>query len=82
MFEIDLNNRKLSKYENLVRVEFIKTFSSENIDKVFFIKEFFQNYTSCLSNQQKTKMKEHFIQSIKLFQQFSTGLRGSRMKIN
>ena len=44
--------------------------SSEAIEKVFLIKEFLQNYTSCLSNQQKTKIKEYFIQSIKLFQQY------------
>jgi predicted DNA-binding protein YlxM (UPF0122 family) len=64
----DLFQQKLKKDEFEVQV--FKTFSSENIEKVFLIKEFFQNYTSRLSNQQKTKMKEHFIQSIKLFQQY------------
>ena len=35
LFELDLNNRKLSKYENLVRVKFIKTFSSRGVEKPF-----------------------------------------------
>ena len=35
---------------------------------IFFIEEFLQNYSSQLSNQQKTKIKEYFIQSIQLFQ--------------
>ena len=61
---------KLKKYQSEVQVHVFKTFSSEDIEKVFLIKEFLQNYTSCLSNQQKTKIKEYFIQSIKLFQQY------------
>jgi len=66
----DLFKQKLKKDEFEVQVQVFKIFSSENIEKVFLIQEFFQNYTSRLSNQQKTKMKEHFIQSIKLFQQY------------
>ena len=61
---------KLQKYQSEVQVHVFKTFSSESTEKVFLIKEFLQNYTSCLSNQQKTKIKEYFIQSIKLFQQY------------
>ena len=63
----DFIRQKVTKHQFEVQVQVFKTFSSESIDKVFLIKEFFQNYTSRLSNQQKTKMKEHFIQSIKLF---------------
>ena len=66
----DFFQQKLKKDQFEVQVQVFKTFSSESIDKVFLIKEFFQNYTSRLSNQQKNKMKEHFIQSIKLFQQY------------
>lgn len=66
----DVFKQKLKKDEFEVQVQVFKIFSSENIEKVFLIQEFFQNYTSRLSNQQKTKMKEHFIQSIKLFQQY------------
>ena len=61
---------KLKKYQFEVQVHVFKTFSSKNIEKVFLIKEFLQNYTSRLSNQQKTKVKEYFIQSIQLFQQY------------
>ena len=64
----DLFQRKLTKDEFEVQVQVFKIFSSENIEKIFLIKEFFQNYTSRLSNQQKTKMKGYFIQSVKVFQ--------------
>ena len=66
----DLFQQKLKKDQFEVQVQVFKTFSSENIEKVFLIKEFFQNYPARLSNQQITKMKEYFIQSIKLFQQY------------
>nr|QYB19241.1 hypothetical protein [Climaconeis cf. scalaris]QYB19336.1 hypothetical protein [Climaconeis cf. scalaris] len=64
----DLFQRKLTKDEFEVQVQVFKIFSSENIQKIFLIKEVFQNYKSCLSNQQKTKMKGYFIQSVKVFQ--------------
>jgi len=66
----DLFQQRLKKDQLELQVQVFKTFSSENIQKVFLIKDFFQNYTSRLSNQQKTKMKEYFIQSVKLFQQY------------
>ena len=49
----DFFQQKLKKdqFEVQVQVQVFKTFSSESIDKVFLIKEFFQNYTSRLSNQ-------------------------------
>ena len=59
---------KLTKDQLEVRAQVFKVFSSENIQKIFLIEEFFQNYSSQLSNQQKTKMKTYFIQSIQLFQ--------------
>ena len=43
--------------------------SSENIEKVFRIKGFLQNYKSRFSNQQNPEVKEYFIQFIKLFHQ-------------
>lgn len=73
----DLFHQKLKKDQFGVQV--FKTFSSENIERGFPIKEFFQNYTSRLSNQQITKIKEYFIQSIKLFQQYD--LIGNNYKI-
>ena len=66
----DFFQQKLTKDEFEVRVEVLKTFSSKNIEKIFLIREFFKNYKSQLSNQQKTTMKGHFIQSIKVFQQY------------
>jgi len=46
----------------------MKVFSSIDIEKMFLIKEFFQNYLSTLTNQQKTTMKNYFIQLIQLLQ--------------
>ena len=69
LFELDFNNRKLSKYENLVRVEFIKTYSSIHLRKEFNITQFLDNYPSVLSNQHKRQIKEHFIQYLKVFHQ-------------
>ena len=39
-----------------------------DIEKIFFIKEFFQNYSSTLTNQQNPSMKSYFIQLIQLLQ--------------
>ena len=64
----DLFKHKLNKYQLEVRAHVFKVFSSENIQKIFLVEEFIQNYSSQLSNQQKTKIKEYFIQSIQLFQ--------------
>ena len=64
----DFFQQKLTKHQFEVRVKVFKTFSSINIEKVFLIKEFFQNYRSILSNQQKTKMKNDFIQLVKVLQ--------------
>ena len=44
LFELNLNDQKLSKYENLFRVKFIKTFSSRNVDKRYHIIEFLNTY--------------------------------------
>lgn len=68
MFELDLNNQKLSKYENLVRVEFIKTFSSRDVEKPFYIREFLNTYK--ISNQKIKEIKQIFIDIIRLFQQY------------
>ncbi len=68
LFELDLNNRKLSKYENLVRVEFIKTFSSRDVEKPFYIREFLNTYK--ISNQKIKEIKQIFIDIIHIFQQY------------
>jgi len=61
--------QKLTKDELEVRIKFIEVFSSVNVEKIFIIKDFFQNYPSALSNQQKAKMKRYFIQLVKVFEQ-------------
>jgi hypothetical protein len=53
----DLLKRKLTKHEFEVSFKFIPIFSSLAIEKTFYIKDFFQNYSSTLTNQQKTKIK-------------------------
>ena len=68
LFELDLNNRKLSKYENLVRVEFIKTFSSRDVQKPFYIREFLNTYK--ISNQKIKEIKQIFIDIIHIFQHY------------
>ena len=68
LFELDLNNRKLSKYENLVRVEFIKTFSSRDVQKPFYIRKFLNTYK--ISNQKIKEIKQIFIDIIHIFQHY------------
>lgn len=67
-FYPDLFDLTLNKHELQVRLEFIKGFSSVNIEKTFVIKYFFQNYPVTLTNQQKTKMKSSFIELVKDFE--------------
>ena len=62
----DLFRRKMSKDEFDVTFEFIKTYSSVNIEKRFNVKEFLSSYR--ISNQQINSMKRFFIQLVKLFQ--------------
>ena len=64
----DFFKQKYTKHEFEVRVKVFKTFSSINPEKLFLIKDFFQNYKSILSNQQKTKMKTYFIELVKVLQ--------------
>ena len=64
----DFFKQKYTKHEFEVRVKVFKTFSSINTEKLFLIKDFFQNYKSILSNQQKTKMKTYFIELVKVLQ--------------
>lgn len=60
----DLLKPKLKKYEFEVQFKVIQVFSSVNIEKIFSIKDFLQNYPSTLNNQQKTKIKKYFIQLV------------------
>jgi len=68
LFEVDLTDRKLTKYENLVRVESIRTLSSKDVEKRFHIREFFDTYK--ISNQKIKEIKQIFIDIIHIFQQY------------
>jgi hypothetical protein len=48
----------------------IQTFSSVEIEKVFLIQEFFQEYPFIISNQQKTNIKRYFIELVQLLQEY------------
>lgn len=66
----DLLKRKLTKHEFEVQFKFIQVFSSVDIQKTFYIKDFFQNYALTLTTQQKTKIKKYFIQLIKMLEEY------------
>ena len=60
----NLFNVKLTKDQFQVRYNFIHVFSSVNIEKVFNIKQFFENYPSVISNQRKTNIKKYYLELI------------------
>jgi len=64
LFKVDLTDQKLTNYENLVRVESIRTLSSKDVEKLFHIREFFNTYK--ISNQKIKEIKQIFIN---IFQQ-------------
>lgn len=47
----------------------MKVFFSVSIEKEFLIQEFFDNYGSSLSNQDKSKMKQEFIEVVQIFKE-------------
>jgi len=63
----DLFKGNLTKHDRLVRVEFIKTFSSKDLEKSFHLREFFNVYK--ISNQKIKEIKQIFIDVIRIFQQ-------------
>jgi hypothetical protein len=65
----DFLQRKPTKHEFEVQFKVIQVFSSVDLEKTFYIKEFFQNYPSTLTNQQIAKIKKYFIQLIQIFQE-------------
>ena len=64
----DLLKRKLTKHQFEVQFKVIQVFSSVDIEKHFSIEKFFHHYPSVLSNQDKNKMKEYFIQSFQEYE--------------
>jgi hypothetical protein len=62
----DLFQRKLTKLQLEVQFHVIRTFSSFDIKKTFYFKEFLQAYPSTLNNQQITSIKRYFIQLMEI----------------
>lgn len=65
----DLFQRKLTKLQFEVQFHVIRTFSSFDIQKTFYLKEFLQAYPSALNNQQITSIKRYFIELMKIFEE-------------
>jgi hypothetical protein len=63
-----LFERNRTNYKRLIRIEFIKTFSSKDPHKSFNLRQFFNTYR--VSNQKIKKVKQIFIYLIKIFQQY------------
>ena len=57
----------MTKHEVEVQFKVIQVFSSVNIAKTFWIKDFFEDYSVKLTNQQKTKMKNYFIECLQQY---------------
>jgi hypothetical protein len=53
----NFRTKKLTKHEIEVQFKVIQVFSSISIAKTFWSKDFFEDYSVKLPNQQKTKMK-------------------------
>ena len=75
MFETE--NNKLTKDQYLVRVEFIRVFSTKSATKHFYLREFFQQHP--VSNKRIHDMKQIFIELIQQFYQIR--LINSKVKL-
>lgn len=65
----DLFQVKLTKIQLEVQVHVIRTFSSFETQKIFYVEEFLQAYPSTLNNQQITSVTHYFIQLIEIFEE-------------
>ena len=65
----DLFQVKLTKLQLEVQVHVIRTFSSFDTQKIFYVEEFLQAYPSTLNNQQITSVKRYFIQLMEIFEE-------------
>jgi hypothetical protein len=61
--------KNLTKHEFDVRFALFQTFCSIHIEKVVLVKQFIDSYPSALNNSQKTKIKEYFIEGVKILQE-------------
>ena len=65
----DLFQVKLTKLQLEVQVHVIRTFSSFDTQKIFYVEEFLQAYPSTLNNQQITSVKRYFIKLMEIFEE-------------
>lgn len=65
----DLFQRKLTKHQFEVQFHVIRTFSSLDIQKIFYFKEFLQTYPLTFNTQQITSIKSYFIQLMEIFEE-------------
>ena len=63
-----LHKEETNKDQFEVQFHVIRTFSSLDIQKTFYFKEFLQAYPSTLNNQQITSIKRYFIQLMEIFE--------------
>jgi hypothetical protein len=66
----DFIRQKVTKHQFEVQFHVIQIFTSVNLEKTFFIKDYFKNYPSALNNSQKTKIKNYFIQLIQKLKEY------------
>ena len=62
----NLVEKKLKKYQFEILFYLVQRFSTVNIEKVFYIENFFKEYEFTITNQQKSKMKEYLISLIQM----------------
>lgn len=58
------SKQRITKDQFEVQFKVIQVFSSINLEKKFFIKEFLDSYSAVLSNQRITKIKKLFLQFV------------------
>jgi len=61
--------KQTTKDQFEVQFKFIQVFSSVDITKEFFVKEFLDSYPSVISNQRIQNIKKYFIQVVKLLEE-------------
>jgi hypothetical protein len=66
-FQVNDPNQKLSKYQYLVRAEVIKIYSCRSTEKIFNLREFFNNHK--VSNKKIKEMKTDFIKIVQMLSQ-------------
>lgn len=65
----DLFYGKLKKHQIDVRIHILRVFATPNTEKVFYIRDFCDNYPAKLSHKKIGKMKTYFIEGIQILKQ-------------